>query len=125
MGAGEILACNLASIDTESSTTPWVFGPLLLSTNVLNAITKSGYPNSVYTPIFKTNVVAELISNSCIDYFGGILESTTKIYAYSDEYSYASLVKSTAELDVSVEGSYAGVTGTAGYNEFSEKTTSK
>ena len=121
---GEILACNLASIDTESSITPWVFGPMHLSTNVLNAITESGYPkNSVYTPIFKPNVVAELISNSCIEYFGGILSITTKIYAYSDESSYASLVKSTDELDVSVEGSYAGVTGTAGYSESTEKTT--
>ena len=121
---GEILACNFY-FDTTSTSTPLAFGPLTLSTNFLNAVNDEvGYePKIVYTPIFKPIAVAELISKSCMTYNGGILGVKTNIYAYSDASSYETKIKDTGSLDVSVSGSFAGIGGSAGYSQSTERST--
>ena len=115
----ERLACELAvSIDTESSTTPFALGPMRLSQNLLDAATTSGYvPNVAYTPIFNSNIIAELISNKCIRYSKVSPKLTTAHHTYSDASSYKSAMVDKGMVDVSVDASYGGFSASAGFTE--------
>jgi hypothetical protein len=81
--ASDILGCKFV-FDSSDSNTPFAMGPLRLSTNVLNAIDIAGYQNNKYTPIFKNFAIPELITNSCLEFDGGIGNIESSVTAYAD-----------------------------------------
>lgn len=109
----EILACKFLFI-VKGSFVLFTVGSFKLKTNVLNAVSVSGFGKDMYTTIFDDRIVAELLSNNCIDYNGAIGEINREIVEYSSEKSYQTAVDRGNSLDVSGTVGYGPVSVSAG-----------